>query len=241
MNRRETLVVAGLITVCLLNGSIQAEFVGGVETFTGTVKDTSTWHEILLNPGPTQITQDDALFMTNSTEYCTNTLTVGVGQTVSVEVPMMTGMGSYAGIGLSLSEHNQSTAFNACDVLRMSCVYNSSPNYNWSVIAQHELESGGTLNGFFGTVLTPGGSNGKLTLEVERVSLNEATYRAYQEGGFSGSRSLTLSGVNDQLYIRLESTGTLVSTFDNVTIVPEPCSLSLLALGGAAFLKRGKK
>jgi hypothetical protein len=225
-----------LLTIVPFCQSSKAEFVGNVERFNGTVKDTITWKEILLNPGPSQITQNDAVTLNQYTHYCTNTLTVGVGQTVQVEVLNVANLDSFGDFALSLSEHNLS-AINPGNYLRMYCGYNSGPD-NWSLIAQHEMPVGGTVNSFFGTTATPTFSTDPLVLEVERVSATLAYYRAYKSGGLLGQRSLTFTDVPEQLYIRLENS-VFTTTFDNVTIfpIPEPATLLLFAIGGSGIVQ----
>jgi len=215
----------------------KADFVDKVETFDGTIKDTTTWRENLLNPGPSRITQNDAVTFDGMTHYCTNTVTVGVGQTVRVDVLNITDLGSSGSFALSLSSRNDGL-YSSGDYLRMSCMYNSVPD-NWSLIGQHELPVGGTANSFFGTTDTPAFGTDPLVLEVDRVSETMAYYRAYQ-GGLLGQTFLTFTNVPDQLYIRLENSS-VTTTFDNVTIIPEPTTMLLFAIGGASIMRYHRK
>ncbi len=237
MRFAKSLLFIFLLTVVPFCQSSKAEFVNNVETFDGTVKDTITWKEILLNPGPSRITQNDAVTFDGYTHYCTNTITVGVGETVRVDVTNVTDLGSFGSFALSLSEHNLS-GINPGNYLRMYCGYNSVPD-NWSLIGQHEMPVGGTLNSFFGTTDTPTFSTEPLVLEVDRVSETLAYYRAYQ-GGLIGQTALTFSDVPEQLYIRLENSGS-TTTFDNVTIIPEPGTIVLLGLGGLTLLRKRRR
>ena len=134
-------LVVFLLTVVLFYQVSKAEFAGNVESFNGTVKDTVTWKEILLNPGPTRITQNNAVTFTGSTDYFTNTITVGVGQKVRVEVTNVTNLGSFGDFGLSLSECNDSVISPGHN-LRMDCAYNSGPG-NWSLIRSMKCRSEG--------------------------------------------------------------------------------------------------
>ena len=78
-------IVLAIFTISIQSAS--AAFVNGVESFDGTVKDTDTWYEHMLNPGPSQITQNDNITLAfGGSEYVTKTMTVGVGQIVSVEL-----------------------------------------------------------------------------------------------------------------------------------------------------------
>jgi len=238
MRFAKSLLFIFLLTVVLFCQISKAEFVNNVERFNGTVKDTITWREILLNPGPSLITQNDAVTLNGYTDYCTNTIRVGVGQKVQVDVRNVTNMGSsFDMFALSLSEHNLSHV-NPGNYLRMSCAYNSVPD-NWSLIGQHEKPVGGTVNSFFGTTATPTFSTAPLVLEVERVSATRAYYRAYK-GGLIGQTSITLTGVPELLYIRLENTSA-TTTFDNVTIIPEPATLLLFAIGGSGLMRYYRK
>jgi hypothetical protein len=226
MRFAKSLLFIFLLTVVPFCQSSKAEFASNVEKFNGTVKDTITWRENLLNPGPSRITQNGAVTFNGSTDYCTNTITVGVGQKVRVDVLNVTNLGSYGDFALSLSGHNDGAS--SGNYLRMYCGYNSGPG-NWSLIGQHEMPVGGTANSFFGTTATPTFSTAPLVLEVDRVSATQAYYRAYQ-GGLIGQTSLTFTGVPEQLYICLENS-VFTTTFDNVTIIPEPATLLLLGLG----------
>jgi len=237
MRFAKSLLFIFLLTVVPFCQSSKAEFVNNVETFDGTVKDTITWKEILLNPGPSQITQNDAVTFDGYTHYCTNTITVGVGETVRVDVTNVTDLDSYGSFALSLSEHNLS-GINPGNYLRMYCGYNSGPD-NWSLIGQHEMPVGGTLNSFFGTTDTPTFSTDPLVLEVDRVSETLAYYRAYQ-GGLIGQTALTFTDVPEQLYIRLENS-VFTTTFDNVTIIPEPATFLLFAIGGSGLMRYYRK
>jgi hypothetical protein len=236
MRFAKSLLFIFLFTVVPFCQSLKAVFVNNVETFDGTVKDTITWNEILLNPGPSRITQNDAVTFDGSTDYSTNTITVGVGETVQVDVTNVTDLDSFGMFGLSMSEHNDGTS--SGNYLRMSCVYNSGPD-NWSLIGQHEMPVGGTLNSFFGTTSTPTFSTDPLVLEVDRVSETLAYYRAYQDG-LIGQTSLTFADVPEQLYIRMENS-VFTTTFDNVTIVPEPATIILFALGFLPLLRKKRK
>jgi len=237
MRFSKSLLFIFLLTVVSFCQSSKALFVNNAETFDGTLKDTTTWKEILLNPGPSRITQKDAVTLDGSTDYCTNTITVGVGDIVRVDVTNVTDLGSYGSFALSLSEHNES-AINPGNYLRMCCAYSSGTD-RWSLIAQHERPVGGTLNSFFGTTDTPTISTDPLVLEVERVSETMAYYRAYQ-GGLIGQNFLTFTDVPEQLYIRLENV-IFTTTFDNVTIVPEPATLLLFAIGGSGLMRYSRK
>jgi hypothetical protein len=223
-----------LLTVVLFCQSSKAEFTDNVERFNGTVKDTITWKEILLNPGSSRITQNNAVTFNGSTDYFTNTITVGVGQKVRVEVLNVTNLGSFGDFGLSLSERNDSVISPGHN-LRMDCAYNSGSG-SWSLIGQHEMPVGGTVNSFFGTT-TLGTS--PLVLEVERFSATRAYYRAYN-GSLIGSTYIDFTGVANQLYIRLENSS-FTTTFDNVTIIPEPATLLLFAIGGSGLMRNFRK
>lgn len=236
MRFTKSLLFIFLLTVVLFCQSSKAEFINNVETFDGTVKDTITWSEILLNPGPSRITQNDVVTFDGYTNYCTNTITVGVGETVRVDVLNVTDLDSFGMFALSLSDNNDSVG--SGDYLRMSCMYNSGPD-NWSLIGQHEMPVGGTLNSFFGTTSTPTFLTAPLVLEVDRVSETLAYYRAYQ-GGLIGQTSLTFTDVPEQLYIRLENSS-FTTTFDNVTIIPEPATLLLFAIGGSGVMRYYRK
>ena len=237
MRFAKSLLFIFLLTVVLFCQSSKAEFVNNVETFNGTVKDTITWREILLNPGPSRITQNNAVTFNGYSNYCTNTITVGVGQKVRVDVLNVTNLGSNGSFALSLSGHNDSV-INPDNYLRMYCGYNSGPG-NWSLIGQHEMPVGGTANAFIGTTDTPTFSTDPLVLEVDRVSATRAYYRAYK-GGLIGQTSLTFTGVPEQLYIRLENS-ICTTTFDNVTIIPEPATLLLFAIGGSGLMRYYRK
>jgi hypothetical protein len=233
MRFAKSLLFIFLLTVIPFCQSSKAGFVNNVERFDGTVKDTITWKEILLNPGPSLITQNDAVTFNGSTDYCTNTITVGVGQKVRVEVLNVTNLGSFGDFALSLSEHNVS-AVTAGNYLKMYLGYNSGPG-TWSLIGQHVRKTGGTLNSFFGTTATPTFATTPLVLEVDRVSATMAYYRAYK-GGLIGQTSITLTDVPEQLYIRLENS-IFTTTFDNVTIIPEPTTVLLLGFGSVMLRK----
>lgn len=236
MKYTKYLFFAYLLSFSLFCQISEAGFINNVETFDGTIKDTTTWGEILLNPGPSRITQDDAVTFEGSTDYCTKTLTVGVGQTVRVDVTNVTDIGSFGIFALSLSEQNNEIG--SGNYLRMSCIYSDSSD-RWSLIGQHEMPVGGTVNSFFGTTTTPTFDASPLVLEVDRVSETLAYYRAYQDG-LIGQTSISFADVPEQLYIRLENSLS-TTTFDNVTIIPEPTTILLFAIGGSYILQCRRK
>ena len=92
------------VSCILLTHNLQAEFINGLETFDGTVKDTDTWYEHMLNPGPSRVFQDDDITLDfNGAEYVTKNVTVGVGQIVSVDLTnVLESPIAHAGKGSSL-------------------------------------------------------------------------------------------------------------------------------------------
>jgi len=78
-----------LIPYCLLlliSVTVQAAFVNGIESFDGSVKDTATWEEWIMDGVYGSVTQNDALTIASCADYTTKAVTVGIGQAVSVEV-----------------------------------------------------------------------------------------------------------------------------------------------------------
>ncbi len=195
--------------------SAHADFSNGSETFDGTVKDTDTWVETVLNPPGESISQNNEMTLTATTlsvDYTTR-FTVGVGDTVSVELISVTADEG----GLYLTDDSQGTALpSPFDANTLRLTYRASiPAFVASVGG-----AGGTLIGL-GTPAPPSASS-PYTLEIERTSSTLADFRVFDNSmTLIGSTTLFFSGFPARLAISLVSTNT-TTVFDNVS-APEPC------------------
>lgn len=77
-----------LVLLLVSGAAADAAFVAGLESFQGTVKDTLTWEETVEGNGSSTITQDDQLAILGYGGWpdYTTTFTVGIGESVEVEV-----------------------------------------------------------------------------------------------------------------------------------------------------------
>ncbi|HXE53489.1 MAG TPA: hypothetical protein VN541_10755 [Tepidisphaeraceae bacterium] len=86
-----------LVFVALLSGAASAAFVDGVESFSGTALDTSTWRSLTVANNQASITQNNGLHFNfpsspaGDAEVVTMSQTVGVGQSVQADFRPNTG------------------------------------------------------------------------------------------------------------------------------------------------------
>jgi hypothetical protein len=215
-----SVILTMLVVACLVADSGLAAFVRGVEGFDGTVKDTVTWEERLVNPGPTRVFQNDAVTLDfGGVGYATTNISVGVGATVSVEFldlsvyddPPMGG----GSTGLFLTTKDGVFLGTDSHYLGVEYVTVFDTPFFWGKSGGSGSGSG-TIFGSGTAAPTPGNY---YVLEVERTSSTSANFRALRsDGSLIGSVTRIFTDVPDQLYVLLVTSATLSPTFDNVTI-----------------------
>jgi hypothetical protein len=208
----------------------QAAFLDGLEGFNGKVKDTGTWMEFQLNPGPTRVIQNDNVTLDfGGTEYKTNTLTVGVGQTVSIEL-------------LNINEVND--PIGAQEV----AIYLTTNDGDWGVYfdshflfvryayswGQYQFDGGygggGHASGtIFGRNTPKPMFQSYVTMEIQRTSSTQAVFRARRmDGTLIEQKTSTFTGMPNDLYICLTAWGSWSCTYDNLKITnplwPSACT-----------------
>jgi hypothetical protein len=236
----------GLMSVALATlaaRSARAGFVGGVERFDGTAKDTATWEEHVNEQEV--ISQNDALIMTdlegglnsNSGEYTTRQLALLPGSAVSVRVTMSaTGLAS-----LYLTNNSRgTTAATAFDSYwtRVDIGAPSAQVERWI-----GANGAGSNFGLLANVSNPIGQTFKL--EIVRPNSTDYTYRVYDAlGAQLGSSSFVGGAAHPEaLFISLDGHNGMTAMWDDVTVsgnvAPEPGAL--WALTGALPLLRRRQ
>jgi hypothetical protein len=219
----------------------QAEFVNGIERFTGTVLDNSTWQ---MRYGLSQISQNDALFINtfsgSMASYDTKQIRVGVAQAVEAQVAISDVRENYSNMTrLALTtKDNQNPNL---DSHALYAALERAPNSSLMDIIAFRVNAGSgvgyymahNISGWYGT---------SYIVRIERLSSTQAKFMAFDADHAQLGTTITwdLSGFPDDLYISLYSQVTN-ARFDYVMITPEPAAWSLLlsALGllgiGRAF------
>lgn len=216
-----------------------AAFVSGVETFDGTVKDTTTWEEF--TDTGTSISQDDTLEISafdsgTGADYTTKTQTVGVGEKVRYEVVITSANGSGSRVVLGLTNNSGGTSARVDDdEYRISFV--------WLDRDLVDVQAGNLVQDFNDYRLVHH-LNETIFFEIERLTSNTARFSMYDasENAIGSSMTLDFTGVSvpDDLYVFVKA-GKTVTEFDNITITPEPGTLSLIGLGGLGLLLRKRR
>lgn len=235
--------------VCLLSVSLaSAAFVNGVDSFDGPIRDINTWE--LFENHPNQVfSQDNAVridsydysprFNANG-DYTTITITIGVGESVRAEVTSMEGADEYGHFGLMLTDDARGfsgTIFSDNAMLMLQGTGNGGGNviragYNNGSNGSHYVLETVSPN------IHPIGTT--YVYQIERLSSTSARFSVFADDGVSPIGTplvMNFTNVPDDLYIAV-ATASADAIFDNVTIVPEPVSCVLLAIGGCLLRRR---
>jgi len=246
MKTRYILIPATLF-ICIIPHFASAAFVNGIESFDGTVKDTTTWEEYTKWGNP--IYQDDKLFLENSSmDYTTKDITVGVGDIVRVELcshPETTDGVTRSVLNLTNNSEgtNNSTYWDS----RFLFIYlQFSPSVDEFGFSVGEGSSGGSSGAYIGPETPPPSIENPYILEIERTSSTTARFSAYYSDmtlidSYHTSFFRYDVPVPDELFISLSFFSSVYSSgavFDNVTIVPEPTTFFLLGLGGLMLRRK---
>lgn len=217
-------------------GTAQAGFVGGVESFDGTGKDTDTWEEYTADGGSASRDYEGILQLDTKADYTTKTFTVGVGE--YVRVYLNANSAGYYGINcLFLTNDSLGTTGRTVDDSRLLAVMWS--NYSAKIFSRVKIDDSeddvdiltgqGSLNGFW--------------FQIERLSGTEARFSAFDSGmnPVGTAQTRTFSDVPDNLYISMY-TGSSNCDYDNVMVgtIPEPATMGLIILGGLILRRRGR-
>lgn len=218
------------------------EFIVGIESFNGTVKDLETWEECV---GYSQFSQNNKLELVVPPEgldicdYTTKDIMIGIGQIVSVEIhnfqPNTTPhAGSFCGLYLTNDSLGTSdnTLFDS-EVLGLEYNYSSGSGQFFPCYG-----GDGSFTGFgFGVDTPPPSYSDPYLFTIERLAINSAYYSVHHKNNMQliGSRTLYFSSIGDDLYISLMAN--VPTVWDNVTI-PEPSSLCVISLGVIMLLRK---
>jgi len=247
MFRRTTCVLVALSS-CALAASAHASFVGGVEHFDGSTKDTFTWEEYHSSAGEGTVTQNNAIELNSprggaSVDYTTRGATVGVGGAVQVGLSIPSS-GDTAALFLSTnSAGTTDTPLGDDRYLELTLTPSTRELIGWVGGI-----GGGSSDGAFATA--PAGATENVTLRIERPTSGLATFLAYDSvGNLLGSDAVSLSSVPDDLHVSLYSYNA-DATFDNATLagnftvtalaIPEP-ALGLFAAGATLIATRRRR
>jgi hypothetical protein len=241
MSARSQAGLAGLllaVAVLSTHATAWGAFVNGVETFDGNVMDTATWEGLARFSGST-IAQNNAMILHGpyAADYTTRSLTVGIGQKVQVDVTMTSpppsGYDGWAALVLTTNDQGTAQQTNH-DSATLWNVLQTWPDGTDSVFVMHQGDGYGN---YYATGLPLLGV--RYTLSLERLSATSVKSSLSDANGLArGSYTLTdFTDVPSDLYVSLYVQA-MDATFDNVVVTPEPATLSLLALGGLALLRR---
>jgi len=233
---RLKLMVSVVLSSVLLFGQVaQAEFIGGVEAFNGTTKDTTTWEEYT-NAG--SISQDDMLIVAASqggkADFTTKTLQVGFGQAVHAFVKEISSA-TFGNNALLLTTNSLGTSARATDDSRLLSVqWNKSGSKIFSRIS---YDAGATeIDDNIATGIDS--LEDGYWFQIERLSSTEARFSAFDSSKqvVGTPQTITFSDVPNDLYIALYS-GQTDSNWDECLSLdlPEPSTM-VMALTGVLGL-----
>lgn len=212
-----------LLLVVHFASAAQAAFIQDRETFSGNIKDLSTWEEFIPN-ADSSITQNDGLTIISGADYTTQFLKVGIGE--SVRVTATDGPNSSLDIFLTTNSGG-TTTFTDFDssYIVISQTYFFDEGRSEFYAMQGGL--GGASGLVMGSIIEPIGiAHG---LQITRLSSNLAEFTVFNiQGSSLFHTQLGLNNIPDDLYISL-SAGNAV--FHDVSVVPEPSMLAMLIIG----------
>lgn len=228
----EGLIPAVVFLSMLVVASARGAFVNGVEAFDGTAKDLTTWEQY--PSSGSGFSQNGALSITGAgdRDYTTRMVTISAGQRVTAEVridaPQETNT-IYRAALLLTTNSNGTTKDSIFDSRVLGCQVTLTDPSAQSTGRYFESISGG--NGGVGIKRFADGtpvSGQTYLLSVQRDSTTDFQVSASLMDGtllFNDSYSFPAPDVG--MYIALHHTSyrfyfDSVSTFDNVTITPEP-------------------
>jgi hypothetical protein len=242
MFRRSTCVLVALGSCALLsNGNwARASYIGGVEHFDGTSKDSFTWEEHYSFPGEGTITQNNAIDLNSprsgaSVDYTTRGATIGVGGSVQVDLSVPSTGDTVALFLGSNSAGTTDTPLGDDHYLELTLNPSTRELIGWV-----GANGGGSSDGNF--AMAPAGATQAVKLRIERMTSDSATFLAYDgAGNLLGSDAVSLAGMPSDLHVALYSYDA-DATFDNVALAgnftvtaaaaPEP-GIGLLLIGTA--------
>lgn len=224
-----------LLLVMHFASAAQAAFINDKETFSGNIKDLSTWEEFIPN-ADSSITQNNGLTVISGADYTTQFSKVGIGE--SVRVTATDGPNSLLNIFLTTNSGG-TTTFTDFDssYIEISQAYFFDEGRSEFSALQGGL---GTASGLvMGSIIEPVGiAHG---LQITRLSSNLAEFTVFNiQGSSLFHTQLGINNIPDDLYISL-SAGNAV--FHDVSVVPEPSILAMLIIGllVLTFLFRHRK
>ncbi len=229
-NNTNLIFITVLIFLLMIN--CFGEFLNGVETFDGTVKDTSAWEEFYFGGS---IRQDDAIIFelqSGTMDYTTKNVTCDIGEIVRVELITMP-ENAEAGLWLTTNSDG-TTSYTQQDSnfvgieLKYSAFYEDFSCY---VHAGGDGQFWGAPlveHSYIPTELEP------LVFQIERLTESLTVFSVFDPKMELIDETTCLTGhVPGDLYISLSTWAPSkgVTIFDNVTVIPEPMTITLLGFG----------
>jgi hypothetical protein len=257
---RRFVTLCACAILCAAARPAAAAFVGGVEQFNGTTKDSVTWDEFNNFMSDNAITQNDAINFQYvpppnqfpgavNSDYTARTDTVGVGQAASVDVRLRA-VTRPAGapffplhVSFYLTDNtggpgtSSRTDDNFVELILDPGTTDAARVGRGGNGGSHGI--GRNIPGPF--PFMPGS---QYTLQIARPDLDTARFSVFDAAGnLLGSETADVTGLPATLYPAFGVSGFNIPAgadysidFDNVRIVPEPATVALLAVLGTPLL-----
>lgn len=239
MNGKVSVWVVTTGLAMLASSSALGGFIGGVERFDGTVRDTTTWS--LWEKDPGQVFAQNYMVRLDGYDYSPRVISrakyvtlseqIGVGQMCRAKVTYNEMMDSFGTGGLMLTA--DTTLQDGYLDSSFLSLFNLSSGWGNCISAGYKDNWGA---GPITASQHPVGST--YIYEIARLSSTSAMYSVYSGASVVGTpQILTFEGVPDDLYIAVYALQGDFS-FDDVTILPAPATTGLLLMAALGLLRR---
>lgn len=230
---------AALVAAIVFSAKVAAgDFVNGVESFSGTTKDLSTWGQSVT----AAFAQSNGLFYDDqsqygSASYNTKQTTVSWGQSVRLTTTLTKAL---AGVSLFLTNNSAGANANGGNNSAFwSMDMTVDPNPQFTRIAIGAGSNGTWGDGNRGVFAFKPSANHKYILQITPLATSSAAFAVFDGNGGALLESLFYDNspiaVPNSLHISLSGQGGSV-TMHSVAIVPEPSAAVSTSLGLVALV-----